>query len=66
MRLREIQSPKPQSPEQQRVKAMADRAKQMQQQVKQERARQALTKAQQRMSKVQRPPESKTPSTVSP
>jgi hypothetical protein len=51
MRLREIQSSKPLSPEQQRVKAMADQAKKLRQQVKQERARQALATAQQQMSK---------------
>lgn len=42
MRLREIQSIKPQTPAQQRVKAMSDQAKKMQQKVKQERAKQAL------------------------
>ncbi len=52
MRLREFQSPKPQSPEQQRVNAMADRAKKMQQQVQQEKARQALAKAQSNLNKV--------------
>ncbi len=47
MRLKEIVSKaaKPLSPDQQRVKAMAEKGKKMQQQVKQERARQAPSKA---------------------
>lgn len=55
MRISEIQSSKPKTPDQQRIDTMQAQVKRSQQAVKSERARQKLQKAQQEMAQIKQP-----------